>query len=149
MRDTCLALWLIAGLSGSGLAGTINDIGGVAIEGHDPVAYFTDNRAVLGSGAFTAQYEGSTFKFASAEHRDAFVADPEKYVPQYGGFCAYGTAAGYKAVSDPEAFTIVDGKLYLNYSRSVQAEWVKDIPGYVAKANENWPDVSRSSEVHR
>src|SRR5260221_1253497 len=84
------------------------------------------NRAVPGSDAFTAQYEGATFKFASAEHRDAFIADPAKYAPQYGGFCAYCTAAGHKAVTNSEAFIIIDDKLYLNYSK---------IPGQVGEGH--------------
>jgi YHS domain-containing protein len=139
--------WLL--FAGPALAGTINDVDGVTIKGYDPVAYFAENRAVPGNAAFTAQYEGATFRFASAEHRDLFLAAPEKYVPQYGGFCAYGTSQGYKAVIDPQAFSIVDGKLYLNYDQSVRANWVKDIPGYVSQADKRWPSVSQSVEVFR
>ena len=146
-RYVAAALVLVVGLFGSAMAGTVNEVDGFAIKGYDPVAYFTDNRAVLGSDAFTAQYNGATFKFASADHRDAFVANPAKYAPQYGGFCAYGVAVDHKAVTDPEAFTIVDGKLYLNYSKAVQDKWRLDIPGHITKADENWPSVSQSTEV--
>jgi YHS domain-containing protein len=96
---------------------------------------------------YTVEYKGSTFRFVSRANRDAFAADPEKYAPQYGGFCAFGTARGYKASTDPVAFTVVDGKLYLNYNRDVQKQWRADIPGFVAKADKNWPAVSRQSKV--
>jgi YHS domain-containing protein len=148
VRGAALALSLVVWLAVPSIAGNINDVGGAAIKGYDPVAYFTDNRAVPGSDAFTTQYDGATFKFASAEHRDAFLADPEKYLPQYGGFCAYGAAANAKAAIDPEAFTIVNGKLYLNHSKSVQAKWLEDVQGYIASANKNWPTLSQSTVVH-
>ncbi len=134
---------------GSACAGELNEVDGVAIKGYDAVAYFTDHRAVPGSDAFAASYQGVRFKFASASHRDSFVADPASYLPQYGGFCAYGTATGHKADIDPEAFSIIDGKLYLNYSQDVRATWAKDIPGYIVKADEQWPSVSQSTEVYR
>jgi len=149
MRSTLRMLLITAALAGPAAAGTINDADGVAIKGYDPVAYFTDGRAVAGSLAFSARYEGATFLFASAEHRDAFVADPTRFAPQYGGFCAYGAAEGQKAVIDPEAFAIVGGKLYLNYSRSVQAKWAKNIPGYITKADRNWPSVSQTTDVNQ
>jgi hypothetical protein len=85
--------------------------------------------------------------FTSAAHRDAFVAEPSKYAPQYGGFCAYGMAKGYKAVIDPAAFTVVREKLYLNYSESVRTRWLADIPSYIQKADANWPEVQRQAKV--
>jgi hypothetical protein len=131
------------------MAGTVNEQGGIAIKGYDPVAYFTDHQPVLGSPDFTAEYHGATFRFASAAHRDAFLADPDRYAPQYDGFCAYGAAEGHKADIDPAAFTVTEGKLFLNYNKDVRATWTKDIPGYVAKADRNWPTVSQSTEVIR
>ena len=128
-------------------AGEFYEKEGAAIKGYDPVAYFTQGKAVPGSPEHTVQYKGSTFRFASKENRDAFVAEPEKYAPQYGGFCAYGTAGGYKAKIDPAAFTVVDGKLYLNYDERVQKMWRADVPGFVAKADEKWPEVSRQTKV--
>ncbi len=117
--------------------------GGLAIRGYDPVAYFTDNKAVKGAENFTAQYKGSQFRFAAEANRAAFTANPERYAPQYGGFCAYAVALGNKAPIDPAAFTIVDNKLYLNYNKPTEVLWRKDIPGYIAKADRNWPEVQR------
>lgn len=130
-------------------AGEINDVDGVAIKGQDPVAYFRQGKAVDGSASYTAVYKGSTFRFASAANRDAFQARPEAYAPQYGGYCAFGTSRGYKADIDPQAFTIVDNKLYLNYSKKVQAEWRQDVPGYIAKADGNWSSVVKTDKVYR
>jgi YHS domain-containing protein len=130
-------------LSAAGFAGAYFEKGGAAIEGHDPVAYFKQNKPVKGSTTFSATHQGSTFHFASAANRDAFVADPEKYAPQYGGFCAYAVASGYKAKIEPDAFTIVNGKLYLNYDQSIQRRWRRDIPGYIRKGDHNWPEVSK------
>jgi YHS domain-containing protein len=121
---------------------------GAALDGHDPVAYFTAGSAVKGSPDLKAEYQGSSFHFASEANRDAFKADPARYAPQYGGFCAFGMARGYKAKTDPAAFTIVDGKLYLNYNTDVQARWSAEVPGYIAKADENWPEVAKQTEVH-
>ena len=124
-------------------AGTYFEKGAAAIDGYDPVAYFKENKPVKGSDSFTVTHEGSTFRFSSAANRDAFVADPQKYAPQYGGFCAYAVANGYKAKIEPDAFTIVDDKLYLNYDQSVQRRWRRDIPGYIRKGDRNWPAVSK------
>jgi YHS domain-containing protein len=116
-------------------------IEGVAVGGYDPVAYFAQGKPVKGSKDLTLQYEGATWRFASAENRSAFAGDPAKYAPQYGGYCAYAVSKGATAKAEPDAWTIHDGKLYLNYDKSVQAKWEKDIPGYVAKADANWPGV--------
>jgi YHS domain-containing protein len=129
-------------------AGAFFEKDGVALRGHDPVAYFRDNRPVKGSPDFKAEFKGSVFHFAGAANRDAFKADPTKYAPQYGGYCAFGLAGGYKAATDPAAFTIVDGKLYLNYNAAVQTQWSADIPGFIAKADKNWPSVMSHTKVH-
>jgi YHS domain-containing protein len=121
----------------------------LALDGYDPVAYFTDMKPVKGSSEFHADYQGSTFHFGSAAHRDAFEADPEKFAPQYGGYCAYGMAKGYKASIDPAAFTVVGDKLYLNYSETVRSQWLTDIPGYTRKADANWPEVRKVAKVHQ
>lgn len=135
--------------SGPAPAGTVNEVNGLAIYGYDPVAYFTEGKAVDGSPAYVATHEGATFEFASAANRDRFAADPGRYAPQYGGYCAYGTSAGYKAGIDPRAFTIVNDRLYLNYNLDVRQEWSKDVPGHIAKADGNWPTVRELTEVHR
>ncbi len=114
---------------------------GTAIDGTDPVAYFTEGRPVEGSSDFTHEWNGATWRFASAENRDLFAADPEKYAPQYGGYCAWAVSQGYTASTDPTAWKIVDGKLYLNYNASVQSKWEKDVPGFIASADGNWPKV--------
>jgi YHS domain-containing protein len=116
---------------------------GLAIRGYDPVAYFDQSRPVKGSPQFSHQWMGATWLFASAQHRDQFAANPERYAPQYGGYCSYAVSQGHTASIDPEAWKIVDGKLHLNYSKGVQARWEKDIPGYIEKANRNWPDLHR------
>ena len=98
---------------------------------------------------FQAEYQGSTFYFSSAANRERFSANPDKFAPQYGGYCAFGMANGYKAVIDPAAFTVVEDKLYLNYSEAIRSKWQTDIPGYIRKANTNWPDVKRLTKVHQ
>jgi len=113
----------------------------VAASGHDVVAYFTESRPVEGSSDFAARYDGATWHFASAANRDAFRADPARYAPQYGGYCAWAVAQGSTASTTPEAWSIVDDKLYLNYSKGVQARWEQDIPGHIARADTNWPAV--------
>ena len=112
---------------------------GVAIDGYDPVAYFTEGRPVEGDSAHTHSWQGATWRFASAEHRDRFAADPDRYAPQYGGYCAWAVSQGYTAGGDPEAWTLHEGKLYLNYSKSVRANWAQDIPGNVVAGDRNWP----------
>lgn len=138
---------LLAGSPGLLSAGEYFEKDGVAIRGYDPVAYFTEMKPVKGSAEFHATHEGSTFYFVSAAHRDAFMANPSKYAPQYGGFCAYGMAKGYKASIDPVAFTVAGGKLYLNYSEAVRSRWTGDIPGYVKKADANWSEVRGVTKV--
>lgn len=115
--------------------------GGVAIRGADPVAYFTESAYVSGSDEFTHEWQGVTWQFANAENRDLFAADPDAYAPEYGGFCAYAVSQGYTADIEPDAWKIVDGKLYLNYNKKIQKRWEKDIPGFIAAANQNWPGV--------
>ncbi|MGH1482327.1 MAG: YHS domain-containing (seleno)protein [Geminicoccales bacterium] len=113
----------------------------VAASGYDAVAYFTEGRPVEGSGNFTADYDGATWRFASAANRNAFLQDPERFAPQYGGYCAWAVSQGYTASTDPEAWKIVDDRLYLNYSKSVQATWEQDIPSNIEKGDANWPSV--------
>lgn len=120
---------------------------GLAIDGYDPVAYFTEKKPVKGVPEFRVDYQGSTFQFVSVDHRDAFAADPAKYAPQYGGYCAYGVAKGYKAKIDPEAFSVVHGTLYLNYSDAIRTRWLSDVSGYIQQADANWPEVRTQTKV--
>lgn len=114
---------------------------GNAIKGYDPEAYFTMNKPVEGSSDISAEWNGATWHFASADNRAAFLADPEKYAPQYGGYCAYAVAQGSTAKIEPDVWAIVDGKLYLNYSKDVQSRWQADRDNYIAAADKNWPGV--------
>ncbi|MEM9537863.1 MAG: YHS domain-containing (seleno)protein [Cyanobacteria bacterium P01_E01_bin.45] len=114
------------------------------MDGTDPVAYFTDNAPVPGSSDYTYEWGGATWQFSSEENRDLFASDPEAYAPQYGGHCAWAVAQGYSAPTVPDAWSIVDGKLYLNFDSSVQSRWERDIPGNIANADSNWPEVSQT-----
>lgn len=117
----------------------INLVDGYAVHGYDVVAYFTEGKPVPGNNRFTAEHNGATYRFASADHRDLFTADPARYAPQYGGYCAFGTAMGRKFDGDPQAWAIVDDKLYLNLNKDVQARWKGNIPGFLKGAENNWP----------
>lgn len=114
---------------------------GVAANGYDVVAYFTDGTPTPGSAEFTAEFEGATYRFASAEHRDAFAADPAKYAPQFGGFCAVGASFGKKVDNDPTQWSVLDGKLYLNSGAQAQSLWLQDQAGTAAKATAAWPGI--------
>ncbi len=114
---------------------------GVAVGGYDPVAYFKDGAPKDGSDAFTTEWQGVTWRFSSAENLAAFQQAPQSFAPQYGGYCAYAVSKGATAKGEPLAWTIADGKLYLNYSEAVRETWRQDIPGNIEKANGNWPGV--------
>jgi YHS domain-containing protein len=113
-----------------------------AVGGYDSVSYFSGT-PVLGSDQFTTQYKGATFKFANAKNLATFKANPERYAPQYGGHCAWAAGNNYRFAGDPKVWKIVDGKLYLNYNRSVQVKWEKDIPALVAKGDANWVKLGK------
>ena len=135
-----LAVGLIAGPALAG--GAVNKtLFGTALKGYDAVAYHTVGRPVEGSTRFSYRWRGATWHFASVEHRDLFAADPERYAPAYGGYCAYGMAQGAKIDIDPSAWSIVDGKLFLNVNKQVRQIWTKDIPGYIARANRHWRNL--------
>lgn len=124
-------------------AGRVNtNSAGIALHGYDPVAYFTAGKPAKGSPGFAATHDGATYHFASEASRSAFQVDPQRYLPQYGRYCAYGVAQGAKPDIDPTAFAVVDGKLYLNLSPAVQKRWTKDIPGYIKAADANRTDLA-------
>lgn len=114
---------------------------GKAIKGYDPVAYFTDGKPVLGADSLNLAWNNATWYFASRKNLELFRKNPEKYAPQYGGYCAFGLSNGYKAQTDPQAWTIDNGKLYLNYNLDVRQEWNKNRKERIEKADKNWPDV--------
>lgn len=120
--------------------------GDVAIEGFDTVAYFTEGKPLKGSSEHTFEWQGAVWRFASDENRERFEADPNAYAPQYGGYCAYAVARNKTAGIDPEAWSIVDGKLYLNYSRKIRDRWMKDTAGEIERADANWPKLVDQDE---
>jgi hypothetical protein len=113
----------------------------LALRGYDTVAYFVDARAVKGDERFSTVWRGATWRFATADHRDRFVSDPEKYAPQFGGYCAWAIGHGYVAEGDPEAWTIVDGRLYLNFSPRLRDLWTDNVRAHIRQAEANWPAV--------
>ncbi len=113
----------------------------VAVGGYDPVAYFTDGRPVRGLAEHRITHQGYEYRFASAEHLAAFRANPSRYLPQYGGYCAWAVSQGYTAAGNPRNWRIVDGKLYLNYNDEIQQRWERDIPGFIRAGDANWPRV--------
>ncbi len=133
-----LALGLALGTTLLSAQAVNTDKSGVAVSGYDPVAYFTQTKALKGSPTITAVHGAATYYFASTGNREAFLANPDKYVPVYGGYCAYGVAHGHKVNIDPEAFRVVNDRLYLNYSKGVQQKWLANIPGNIATADSNW-----------
>ncbi len=144
---TALAVAVFAVTLGSlgkpSLSGEINTgyFGNVAIKGYDPVAYFTESRAVEGSKDITAEWLGAIWQFSSTEHRELFVANSIRYAPQDGGLCSDGVAYGVTTTNiDPHAWRIIDGKLYLNYDPGAAAE-LEETLGQVAKADKNWPKI--------
>ncbi len=114
---------------------------GLAIDGYDPVAYFTENRAVQGTAAHALRWRGAMWYFADSRNMESFEMNPLAYAPQYGGYCAYALAEGSVASSEPEVFTIHDGQLFLNNSETVRAVWRQDMSSNIRKANANWPGI--------
>jgi YHS domain-containing protein len=144
LAAAALGLAVISGASIT--AGAFSDSqtqGAIAADGYDLVSFFGEgNRPVAGSAKFTATHEGKPYRFATQANADAFKADPAAYLPRYGGHCAWAAAQGYIAPGDPKHATVVDGKLYFNYDAKVQADWSKDIPGFITKADRNWPNIA-------
>ena len=114
---------------------------GIAVDGSDVVGYFTESRPVAGDPAITLDYMGATWRFASVENRSMFEADPKAYTPQYGGYCAFAMSKGYIAPTIPEAWTIHNGKLYLNFSLRARTLWLQDVEGNIAAGDANWPSA--------
>ena len=117
--------------------------------GYDLVSYHTSKKPLRGNGNFTATHDGVTYLFANTQNQKAFNASPGKYIPAYGGYCAFGASVGKKFVGDPEVWRIVDGKLYLNLDVGIQSDWLKDVPGRIKTANAKWPQIKNkaSSEL--
>ena len=148
MQRRTLFMAMTAGMATAGmaLAEAINSAGGAAIQGFDPVAYFTRGAPTRGNPAITTRWNGVEWRFASEAHRAAFIAEPARYAPAFGGFCAYAVSEGYTATIDPRAWRIEGGRLYLNYSAAIQRRWEQDIPGRIARGEANWPRVSEAAQ---
>lgn len=136
------ALFLVLLLAPPVFAQTVNAEDGVAVRGTDVVAYFRVGRATAGRAEFVHTWNGATWRFSSAENRDAFAAAPERFAPQYGGFCAWAVSQGYRAPVDPDAWRIVDGRLFLNYSRAIQMRWDLTRASNIAAGDRNWPRLA-------
>ncbi|MEM9386252.1 MAG: YHS domain-containing (seleno)protein [Pseudomonadota bacterium] len=130
------ALYLM--LSATAAAGDYHAPGGVALEGFDAVAYFTEGRAVRGKASHEVTWDGVSWRFSSAEHQDAFLAAPDRYAPQYGGYCALGIAVGKRRRGDPQVFAVVDGRLYINFNRRIHQRWEQRSRGFIRRANQQW-----------
>jgi hypothetical protein len=123
--------------------------GGLALKGFDAVAYFTDGRPVEGSAEFEADWDGAKRRSATGRNRDMFKSEPEKYAPQYGGYCAWAVGHGHTAKGDPEAWKIVGGRPYLDYNQDVKKRREEDVPGYISKGDENWPAFLKNKPEHK
>ena len=121
----------------------VNASRGVAIKGYDPVASFEESKPVKGSKQFTYEWMGAQWQFATAANRDLFAASPEKYAPQFGGYCAWAVSNNYTAETDPDAWTIRDGRLFLNYSKKVREMWLKEVDERIAAGDRNWPGLHK------
>ncbi len=134
----------LLGLAGNALAADYTH-STPAVQGYDVVSYQTGKRPVRGNGNFVAIHDGATYQFSSADNQEAFENNPEKYIPAYGGYCAFGASVGKKFIGDPEVWRIVDGKLYLNLDTGIQSEWLKDVPGRIKTADANWRNIKGSN----
>lgn len=112
-----------------------------AIKGYDPVSYFKNGEPLKGSANFSTEWKDATWYFSSTENLETFKANPDKYAPQYGGYCSYAVAKGYTAKVDPTSWKIIDGKLYLSYNQSIKKNWENYQEKYIKDANVNWPEV--------
>lgn len=138
-----VSLVLASGMAVAGGAHQINATGGVAIRGYDPVAYFTEGKAVQGKPEFSIMWKGAMWRFDSSENLALFEGNPRRYAPQYGGYCAVGMAEGKLIAAEPRSFAIHDGKLYLNSSSAALADWTAHIDRYIAEADRNWPALMK------
>ena len=116
-----------------------------ALSGHDPVAYFTGNEPKQGAVEFRSEYKGKQYYFASVQHKELFDREPERYLPQYDGYCAFGVAMGQLFDVDPKTGQVIDGKLYVNLNRKILADFNKNVKSYIEQADKKWPDVCKTA----
>ncbi len=144
IRTTLLAIVALFGLAENAMAADYTN-STPAVQGYDVVSYQTGKRPIRGNGHFVAVYDGAAYQFSSADNQKLFENDPEKYIPAYGGYCAFGASVGKKFIGDPEVWRIVDGKLYLNLDTRIQAEWLKDVPGRIKTADAQWGEIKNAN----
>ena len=138
---TASVLFLCITFAATAQKGEIFTTKGMAIKGYDPVAFFTESKSVKGSEKFSYKWKDVTWLFSAKANLDSFKTNPEKYAPQYGGYCAYGTSEGHKAPTETDTWTVVNNKLYFNYNKDVQKMWNKNQEGLIKKADTVWPDI--------
>ena len=143
MKKAVLPTLFILFISASAMADKINTtfFGKLAVKGYDTVAYFSENKPVQGKKEFEYNWKDANWRFSSQENLELFKSNPEKYAPQYGGYCAYAVSNNTTADIEPEQFTVYNGKLYLNYNKKINARWTEDKDEYIERADENWPSV--------
>ncbi len=141
IMTVCFLIPLATAVGAGQQEGPVNTTDGIAIEGYDPVAYHIMGAPVEGSATFSSEWDGAMWYFVSAEHRDLFAEDPERYAPHYGGYCAQAAAQDQVAPGDPELWTIEGGRLFLNYNARYQSRFRSDLPGNIAAADRNWPGL--------
>ena len=115
----------------------------LGLDGFDPVSYFTGDKPLKGADGITLVHQGETYQFVSTQNRDAFAAAPDRFLPQYGGHCAWAAAQGKLAPGNASVFKVVDGKLYLNYNQSVASRWEADVPAFIRSADQHWPKLKK------
>ncbi len=140
-----ISILFLAGVSTSLFAANIHANSTPGVQGYDVVSYQSETGPVRGNGHYVSDHEGVTYLFSTKKNMKAFNKNPQKYLPAYGGYCAYGVSVGKKFVGDPTVWKIVDGKLYLNLDENIQKEWEKDIPGRIAMADKEWPKIKDAS----
>ena len=136
-------IFLLVALIANSVFAQTNVENKIAIQGYDPVAYFESNKAIEGKKEITSEFNGAIYYFSSENNKSLFLKNPELYMPQFGGYCAYGMSEGYKAPIQPEAFTVVDNKLYLNYNLEVREMWLKDQKKRIEKASKTWEKIKK------
>lgn len=142
MKPVLLSLLVVFSITVSAQTSSYYSSNGKALKGYDPVSYFLDKKAVAGDDRFSWQWSGNTWLFSSAAHLDSFKMAPERYAPQFGGYCAYGVSENHKSPTDPQAWTIIGDKLYLNYNLKVQGMWLKDTANRIPLAYKLWPSLN-------
>ena len=147
MKQIMMLAFMFVGMA-TAQAGEFYEKNGFALGGYDAITFFEVSGPKQGSESINAKYKDSIFLFSSEDHKNEFLKNPEKFSPKYNGFCAFGLAGGYKAKTEPEAYSVVNGNLYFNYDLSVQKKWLQNRDSSIEKADANWPSVKSSTRVY-